>query len=59
VRTVGRPSLWAVLGVGVVVAAVVPILDDAFLDGPSLAAPLAVILPLAAIALVGRRPKST
>jgi hypothetical protein len=56
-RTVGRPSLWALVGLGVVVAAVVPILDDAFLNGPGLAAPLAVILPLAAVAALGRRPK--
>jgi hypothetical protein len=55
IRTVGRPSLWAILGLGVVVAAVVPIIDDAFLNGPSLAAPLAVILPLAAVAFLGRR----
>jgi hypothetical protein len=57
-RTVGRPSLWAVLGVGVVVAAVVPVLDDSFLDGPRLAAPLAVILPLGAVALFARRTRS-
>jgi hypothetical protein len=38
---------------------VVPILDDAFLNGPGLSAPLAVVLPLAAVALLGRRAKST
>jgi hypothetical protein len=37
----------------------VPIIDDAFLNGPGPAAPLAVILPLAAVALIGRRAKST
>lgn len=58
-RTGGRPSLWSLLGLGVVVAAVVPILDDAFLNGPGLSAPLAVVLPLAAVALLGRRAKST
>jgi len=58
-KTVGRPSLWTLLGLGVVVAAVVPIIDDAFLNGPGLSAPLAVILPLAAVALFARRPKST
>ena len=57
-KTVGRPRLWTLLALGVVVAAVVPIIDDAFLNGPGLEAPLAVILPLAVVALTARRAKS-
>ena len=54
-RTVGRPSLWALVGLGIAVAAVVPLIDDAFLNGPTASAVFAVIVPLGAIAFMRRR----
>jgi len=57
-RTVGRPSRGAIIALAVAVAAVTPIIDRAFLEGPTLAAPLAVALPLAAVALFGRRTRA-
>ena len=47
-----RPRQLALLAVAVVPA--VPILDRAFVDGPTLATPLAVALPLLGVALVRR-----
>jgi len=57
-RAGGRPSIGAVAALLVALAIATPIIDTAFLDRPSLAAPLAVVLPLAAIGLFGSRARS-
>ncbi len=54
-RAKGRPTVRAALAVGVAVIAVTPILDHAFLDRPTMLAPLAVVFPLVAIVLFTRR----
>jgi hypothetical protein len=54
-RTVGRPTAGAVVALLVSLAVVTPVIDRAFLEGPTLAAPLAVVVPLAAVALFARR----
>jgi len=58
-RTVGRPTAGAVVALLVSLAVVTPVIDRAFLEGPTLAAPLAVIVPLAAVALFGRRTRAS
>jgi hypothetical protein len=57
-RTIGKPTLGAVIALAIAIAAVTPILDRAFIEGPTLSAPLAVIVPLAAIALFARRGRA-
>ena len=57
-RTIGKPTLGALIALAVALAAVTPILDHAFIEGPTLSAPLAVIVPLAAIALFARRGRA-
>lgn len=58
-RVGGRPTLGSVLALGVALAVATPIIDTAFIDRPSLAAPLAVVLPLAAIGIFGVRARTT
>ena len=53
-RVSGRPSRRALLALALSIAVCTPILWITFIDGPILAAPLAVILPLLAVALFGR-----
>lgn len=57
-RTVGPPRPLALAALAVAMAAVTPILDRSFLDGPTLETPLAVVVPLLAIALFARRTPS-
>jgi hypothetical protein len=57
-RTVGRPSLKALVALGLAMAAVVPVLDASFTDEPVWSAPVAVVLPLLAIVLFARRTPS-
>ena len=57
-RTVGRPGVKALVALGLAMAAVVPVLDASFTDQPVWSAPVAVVLPLLAIALFGRRTRS-
>lgn len=54
-RTVGPPRPMALAALAVALAAVTPILDRSFLEGPGTATPLAVVVPLLAIALFSRR----
>ena len=54
-RAGGRPRATALIALAIAVLAVTPLLDRSFNDVPSLATPLAVILPLLAVALFGRR----
>ena len=55
-RTVGRPTPVGLLALALSVALATPIISKSFLDGPSLTAPLAVVLPIAAVLLVSRKP---
>jgi hypothetical protein len=55
-RTVGRPTPAGLLALALSVAIATPIISKSFLDGPSLTAPLAVVLPIAAVLLVSRKP---
>jgi hypothetical protein len=57
-RAVGRPTRGALVALAVSLIVSTPIIDRAFLEGPTLLAPLAVALPLAAVALFGRRTRS-
>ncbi len=57
-RTVGRPSLAALVALAIAMAAVTPLLDRSFLEGPTLATPLAVVAPILAVVLFGRRTKA-
>lgn len=54
-RTVGRPSRTALAALGLAVLGVTPLLDRSFTDHPDWMTPLAVLVPLAAVALAGRR----
>lgn len=54
-RTVGRPRPRELVALAVAMAIVTPILDRSFTDGPDWSTPLAVVLPLAAIAIFARR----
>jgi len=54
-RTVGRPSRTALAALGLAVLGVTPLLDRSFTDHPDWMTPLAVLVPLAAVALTGRR----
>lgn len=54
-RTGARPSARALIALAIAVAAVTPLLDASFTDHPTIATPLAVVLPLLAVALFGRR----
>ncbi|MFM1804913.1 MAG: hypothetical protein RL136_1792 [Planctomycetota bacterium] len=56
-RVGGRPSPRALAALAVALAVSTPIIDRAFLEGPTLAAPLAVVLPLLAIVPFGRRAR--
>jgi hypothetical protein len=54
-RSGARPRLPALFALAIAVLAVTPLLDRSFTDVPSLATPLAVVIPLLAVALFGRR----
>lgn len=54
-RTGSRPRWPSLLALAIALLAVTPLLDRAFTDRPTLAAPLAVVVPLLAVALFGRR----
>jgi hypothetical protein len=54
-RAGGRPRIPALIALAIAVLAVTPLLDRSFNDVPSLATPLAVVLPLLAVALFGRK----
>ena len=58
-RTVGRPTVPALIALAVSIAIVTPILDHAFINGPTLATPLAVVVPLLAVVAFGRRAATT
>lgn len=57
-RTVGRPRPAALAALVVAIAVAAPILDRSFLEGPTAATPLAVVIPLLAIALFTPQARS-
>ena len=54
-RAGGPPKRTSLVALAIAVVSVTPLLDRSFNDLPSLATPLAVVLPLLAVALFGRR----
>jgi hypothetical protein len=54
-RTGRRPGVVPLVALAIALVAVTPLLDRSFTDIPSLATPLAVVVPLAAVAIFGRR----
>jgi len=57
-RTGARPRPAALVALAVALLAVTPILDRSFTDAPDALTPLAVMAPLAAVALFGRRARA-